>query len=73
MQMAQLDADIRELKSILYGTEESEPVAEACAQLTQEFFTDDSMRLFIVCLPKINFEVTLFYFLEINMDATWAL
>lgn len=54
--MAQLDADIRELKSILYGTEESEPVAEACAQLTQEFFTDDSMRLFIVCLPKINFE-----------------
>ncbi|XP_057765551.1 putative MO25-like protein At5g47540 [Salvia miltiorrhiza] len=54
--LAQLDADIRELKSILYGIEESEPVAEACAQVTQEFFTDDTMRLLILCLPKINFE-----------------
>lgn len=54
--LAQLDVDIRELKSILYGIEESEPVAEACAQLTQEFFTGDAMRLLVVCLPKINFE-----------------
>ncbi|KAH6822698.1 Mo25 family protein [Perilla frutescens var. hirtella] len=54
--LAQLDADIRELKSILYGIEESEPVAEACAQVTQELFTDDTVRLLIVCLPKINFE-----------------
>ena len=57
MQLEQLDADIRELKSILYGIEESEPVAEACAQVTQEFFADDTMRLLILCLPKINFEV----------------
>ncbi|KAG6405291.1 hypothetical protein SASPL_132878 [Salvia splendens] len=54
--LAQLDADIRELKSILYGIEESEPVAEACAQLTQEFFAGDTMRLLIRCLPKLNFE-----------------
>ncbi|KAL1556223.1 putative MO25-like protein [Salvia divinorum] len=54
--LAQLDADIRELKSILYGIEESEPVAEACAQLTQEFFAGETMRLLILCLPKLNFE-----------------
>lgn len=60
MQLALLDADIRELKQILYGNEESEPVAEACAQLTQEFFTEDTMRLLIVCLPKLNFEVSRF-------------
>ncbi|XP_047944855.1 putative MO25-like protein At5g47540 [Salvia hispanica] len=56
VKLEQLDADIRELKSILYGIEESEPVAEACAQVTQEFFADDTMRLLILCLPKINFE-----------------
>lgn len=58
MQLALLDADIRELKQILYGNEESEPVAEACAQVTQEFFTEDTMRLLILCLPKLNFEVS---------------
>ncbi|KAI3456852.1 hypothetical protein Pfo_013515 [Paulownia fortunei] len=54
--LEQLDAYIRELKSILYGIDESEPVPEACAQLTQEFLSDDTMRLLIRCLPKLNFE-----------------
>ncbi|KAL8469814.1 hypothetical protein ACS0TY_032610 [Phlomoides rotata] len=54
--LAQLDVNIRELKSILYGIEESEPVPDACAQVTQEFFADDTMRLLILCLPKLNFE-----------------
>ncbi|KAL0306302.1 UNVERIFIED_CONTAM: putative MO25-like protein [Sesamum radiatum] len=54
--LEQLDANIRELKSILYGIDESEPVPEACAQLTQEFFKEDTMRLLINCLPKLNFE-----------------
>lgn len=54
--LAQLDINIRELKSILYGIEESEPVPDACAQVTQEFFTEDTMRLLILCLPKLNFE-----------------
>ncbi|XP_073280513.1 putative MO25-like protein At5g47540 [Primulina huaijiensis] len=54
--LEQLDALIRELKGILYGIEDSEPVAEACAQLTQEFFSDDTLRLLISCLPKLNFE-----------------
>lgn len=60
--MAQLDICIRELKAILYGLEEAEPVADACAQVTQEFFTDDTMRLLIICLPQLNFEVSSFIY-----------
>ncbi|WOK95467.1 MO25-like protein [Canna indica] len=54
--MAELCKNIREMKSTLYGNSESEPVAEACAQLTQEFFKDNTLRLLIVCLPKLNLE-----------------
>ncbi|KAK9269509.1 hypothetical protein L1049_001284 [Liquidambar formosana] len=54
--MAELSKLIRELKSILYGTSESEPVSEACAQLTQEFFGQNTLRLLIICLPKLNLE-----------------
>lgn len=57
--MAELDVLIRELKLILYGNGESEPVAEACAQLTQQFFKENTLRLLIVCLPKLNLEVSL--------------
>ncbi|XP_020574635.1 putative MO25-like protein At5g47540 [Phalaenopsis equestris] len=46
----------RELKSILYGNSEAEPVSEACAQLTQEFFRENTLRLLITCLPKLNLE-----------------
>lgn len=35
LQMMELSKHIRELKLILYGNSGSEPVAEACAQLTQ--------------------------------------
>ncbi|KAK4259113.1 hypothetical protein QN277_005480 [Acacia crassicarpa] len=54
--MSELGKNIRELKSILYGNSESEPVAEACAQLTQEFFKENTLRLLIKCLPKLNLE-----------------
>ncbi|KAH7665513.1 Mo25-like protein [Dioscorea alata] len=54
--MAELNKTIRELKSILYGNSESEPVSEACVQLTQEFFRENTLRLLIVCLPKLNLE-----------------
>ncbi|XP_058081566.1 putative MO25-like protein At5g47540 isoform X1 [Magnolia sinica] len=54
--MAELSKLIRELKSILYGNSESEPVTEACTQLTQEFFKGNTLRLLIVCLPKLNLE-----------------
>ncbi|KAK8933944.1 putative MO25-like protein [Platanthera zijinensis] len=55
-QMAELSKLIRELKSILYGNNEAEPVPEACAQLTQEFFRENTLRLLITCLPKLNLE-----------------
>jgi len=55
--MSELFKNMRELKQILYGNSDSEPVAEACAQLTQEFFKEDTLRLFIKCLPKLNLEV----------------
>ncbi|KAF9664407.1 hypothetical protein SADUNF_Sadunf16G0015800 [Salix dunnii] len=51
-----LAKNIRELKSILYGNSESEPVSEACAQLTQEFFRENTVRLLIACLPQLNLE-----------------
>ncbi|MBA0868615.1 hypothetical protein Goshw_016363 [Gossypium schwendimanii] len=54
--MAELFKNLRELKSILYGNSESEPVSEACAQLTQEFFRENTLRLLITCLPKLNLE-----------------
>ncbi|KAF4368759.1 hypothetical protein F8388_021371 [Cannabis sativa] len=54
--MADLFKNIREMKSILYGNSESEPVSESCAQLTQEFFRDNTLRLLIRCLPKLNLE-----------------
>jgi calcium binding protein 39 len=44
------------MKVILYGNSESEPVAEACAQLTQEFFIENTLRLLIKGLPKLNLE-----------------
>ncbi|CAL5084971.1 unnamed protein product [Urochloa decumbens] len=54
--MAELSKNIRELKSILYGNGESEPVTEACVQLTQEFFRENTLRLLIIQLPKLNLE-----------------
>nr|KJB69181.1 hypothetical protein B456_011G009300 [Gossypium raimondii] len=54
--MAELFKNIRELKCILYGNSESEPVSEACAQLTHEFFRENTLRLLITCLPKLNLE-----------------
>ncbi|XP_042417438.1 putative MO25-like protein At5g47540 [Zingiber officinale] len=54
--MSELCKNIRELKFILYGNSESEPVAEACLQLTQEFFRENTLRQLIICLPKLNLE-----------------
>lgn len=54
--MNELSKLLRELKVILYGNSEAEPVPEACAQLTQEFFRENTLRLLIICLPKLNLE-----------------
>ncbi|XP_021766774.1 putative MO25-like protein At5g47540 [Chenopodium quinoa] len=54
--MVELSKYIRELKCVLYGNSEAEPVAESCTQLTQEFFKENTLRLLINCLPKLNLE-----------------
>lgn len=52
----ELCALIRRLKFILYGTCEAEPVAEACAQLTREFFRENTLRLLISSFQMLNLE-----------------
>ncbi|KAI4992732.1 hypothetical protein ZWY2020_007045 [Hordeum vulgare] len=47
---------IREMKFILYGNGEGDPVAEACTQLTTEFFKDNTLRLVILCVPFMDLE-----------------
>ncbi|KAL3614761.1 hypothetical protein CASFOL_040422 [Castilleja foliolosa] len=54
--MMELGKLMRDMKQVLYGDSESEPVAEACFQLTQEFFRENTLRLLIICLPKLNLE-----------------
>ncbi|KAK4755563.1 hypothetical protein SAY87_009320 [Trapa incisa] len=54
--IADLYRSIRDMKSILYGNSESEPISDACVQLTQEFFRENTLRLLIICLPKLNLE-----------------
>ncbi|KAL2253333.1 UNVERIFIED_CONTAM: putative MO25-like protein [Sesamum indicum] len=54
--MTQVSKLIRDLKQVLYGDSQSEPVSEACAQLTQEFFRENTLRLLIICLPRLNLE-----------------
>ncbi|XP_024967406.1 putative MO25-like protein At5g47540 [Cynara cardunculus var. scolymus] len=56
VQMTELSSLVRELKLILYGDDDSEPSEEACAQLTQEFFKEDTFRLLVIFLPKLNLE-----------------
>lgn len=53
----ELNSLVKELKLILYGDDDSEPCEQACAQLTEEFFREDTMRLLIIFLPKLNLEV----------------
>ncbi|GAB2284743.1 hypothetical protein Dimus_019197 [Dionaea muscipula] len=55
--MTDLGKVLREMKSILYGSGEAEPVPEACSQLTQEFFRANTLRLLITNLPKLDLEV----------------
>ncbi|KVH96720.1 Armadillo-like helical [Cynara cardunculus var. scolymus] len=56
LHFAELGKLLRELKQILYGNSEAEPVSEACARLTQEFFRENTLCLLIICLPKLNLE-----------------
>uniref|UniRef100_A0A7N1A6A0 Mo25-like protein n=1 Tax=Kalanchoe fedtschenkoi TaxID=63787 RepID=A0A7N1A6A0_KALFE len=51
--LAELTKLISEMRTVLYGNGESEPHPEACAQLTLEFFKEDTLRLLIICIPKL--------------------
>ncbi|KAA8526576.1 hypothetical protein F0562_008221 [Nyssa sinensis] len=52
--MSQLNKLILEMRTVLYGDGESEPISEICAQLTKEFFKDDTFHLLIICLPRLG-------------------
>ncbi|XP_065876407.1 putative MO25-like protein At5g47540 [Euphorbia lathyris] len=52
--MLELSKCILEMRTILFGNGQNEPNGEACAQLTQEFFKEDTFRILLICLPKLN-------------------
>ncbi|KAK6259561.1 Mo25-like - like 1 [Theobroma cacao] len=52
--IAELDKLILDIRTILYGDGQVEPSSDACAQLTKEFFQQDTFRLLIHCLPTLN-------------------
>ena len=54
MQISELNKTISQMRTILYGNGEEEPNPDACAQLTQEFFRENTFRLFIACIPRLN-------------------
>lgn len=68
MQIATLCKLIVELKSVLYGNSDCEPVADACAKLTQEFFKENTLRLLIICLAKLNLEVRINKLFKLSID-----
>lgn len=57
--MTELSKTILEIRTVLYGNGETEPNSEACSQLTAEFFKEDTFRLLINCLPKLNLGVSI--------------
>ncbi|KAI4305681.1 hypothetical protein L6164_029032 [Bauhinia variegata] len=52
--MSDLNKTILEIRIVLYGTDVQEPNPDACTQLSQEFFKDDTFRLLVTNLPKLN-------------------
>lgn len=60
--MEELAKSMLEIRTLLYGDGESEPNKDACAQLTLEFFKDDTFRLLIVSLSKLNLGVSIKHF-----------
>ncbi|XP_022989431.1 putative MO25-like protein At5g47540 [Cucurbita maxima] len=52
--ISELNKTISQMRTILYGNGEEEPNPDACAQLTQEFFRENTFRLFIACIPRLN-------------------
>lgn len=57
LQLSDLSKSILEIRTVLFGNGESEPNPDACVQLTQEFFREDTFRLLVVALPKLELGV----------------
>ncbi|KAH9793589.1 putative MO25-like protein [Citrus sinensis] len=51
--MSELSKLLLEMRTVLFGSDQSEPNADACEQLTREFFKEDTLRLLIASLPKL--------------------
>lgn len=76
--MEELTKSMLEIRTLLYGDGESEPNKDACAQLTLEFFKDDTFRLLIVSLSKLNLGVSTKHFhrplcIFVNGRIAWCL
>ncbi|XP_038874972.1 putative MO25-like protein At5g47540 [Benincasa hispida] len=52
--MSELNEIISQMRTVLYGNVEAEPSPDACSQLTQELFKENTFRLFIASIPKLN-------------------
>ncbi|KAG7011876.1 putative MO25-like protein, partial [Cucurbita argyrosperma subsp. argyrosperma] len=52
--ISELNKTISQMRTVLYGNGGAEPNADACAQLTQEFFKENTFRLLVVCIPRLN-------------------
>lgn len=58
VQMSELSKLLLEMRTVLFGSDQSEPNADACEQLTREFFKEDTLRLLIASLPKLAMGVS---------------
>ncbi|KAL4588935.1 hypothetical protein LXL04_001835 [Taraxacum kok-saghyz] len=52
--ISELRKVIHEMRTVLYGSDRSEPLEEPCAKLTQEFFRGDTMRMLLASLPNLD-------------------
>lgn len=52
--LVELGKTILEIRTILFGNGAAEPNPDACSQITQEFFKEDTFRLLIIALPKMD-------------------
>ncbi|KAL7599278.1 putative MO25-like protein At5g47540 [Lactuca sativa] len=52
--ISELRKVILEMRTILYGSDRSEPAEEPCAKLTQEFFREDTLRKLLASLPNLD-------------------
>ena len=59
MQISELGKLLLDIRTVLYGDGQIEPSSDACAQLTKEFFQNDTFRLLINCLPCLDSGVSI--------------